>query len=93
MDDAEFAETYEGLTTRIAESLRARCSGLGRKEVARQLFIEDHTMRNHMSKILTAFGLGNRGHSTSGTSLLCYRLGRYDERRESCERPLCTESS
>jgi DNA-binding NarL/FixJ family response regulator len=42
-----------------------RCRGTTNEEVARQLFLQERTVKNHMTRILTRLGLrGRRGRAT-----------------------------
>lgn len=53
--------THSGtLTSRETVVLRHVASGKMDKEIASELGISDHTVHNHVRKILTKLGVGNR---------------------------------
>jgi len=49
-----------GLTEREIEILKLAASGMGNREVARILFISEHTVKRHMSSIFLKLKVGNR---------------------------------
>jgi two-component system, NarL family, response regulator YdfI len=54
------AEAFEELTDREVDVLRLLAEGLGNKEVASRLGISDHTVKFHISSILSKLGAGSR---------------------------------
>jgi DNA-binding NarL/FixJ family response regulator len=49
-----------GLTEREIEILKLAASGMGNREVARNLFISEHTVKRHMSSIFQKLKVCNR---------------------------------
>jgi len=49
-----------GLTEREIEILKLAASGMGNREVARTLFISEHTVKKHMSSIFQKLKVCNR---------------------------------
>jgi DNA-binding NarL/FixJ family response regulator len=74
MEPAAFRERYATLTARQREILTLRCQGLTNKEMAWRLFVQERTITNHMTHILTR--LGRRGRR--GSAAVCVQL-RLDE--------------
>jgi two-component system, NarL family, response regulator DevR len=65
MEPAAFRERYARLTRRQRQILLLRCRGTTNAEVARQLFLQERTVKNHMTRILARLGLqGRRGRAT-----------------------------
>ncbi|MEV0600372.1 response regulator transcription factor [Streptomyces sp. NPDC050315] len=54
------AQVFPELTDREREVLRLIATGCGNHEIARQLYLSEKTVRNHVSVILTKLGLNNR---------------------------------
>lgn len=59
------AELVEDLTAREAEVLRLVSTGLGNKEIAGRLSISDHTVKFHISSILSKMRVGSRTEAVS----------------------------
>ena len=62
-----FHGSYSGtaiLTSREVELLRLLASGLSRREVARQLFLSEHTVRHHLEHIYDKIGVRTRVAAT-----------------------------
>jgi HD-GYP domain-containing protein (c-di-GMP phosphodiesterase class II)/DNA-binding CsgD family transcriptional regulator len=53
-----------GLTTREVEILRLLAGGLSRREMARQLFLSEHTVRHHLEHIYNKIGVSTRVAAT-----------------------------
>ncbi len=53
-----------GLTSREVELLRLLASGLSRREVAKRLFLSEHTVRHHLEHIYTKIGVRTRVAAT-----------------------------
>ena len=51
---------HNGLTERELEVLQLVVAGLTNPEIARKLYITDHTVKGHLAKILGKLGLDNR---------------------------------
>jgi DNA-binding NarL/FixJ family response regulator len=63
--DADTAELVEDLTARESEVLRLVSMGLGNKEIAVRLAISDHTVKFHISSILSKLQAGSRTEAVS----------------------------
>jgi two-component system, NarL family, response regulator DevR len=62
MEPDTFRERYVTLSTRQRTILLLRCHGRTNAEVARQLFVQEKTVKNHMTRILARMGVrGGRG--------------------------------
>ena len=57
---AEKAKRYENLTPREREVLALIAKGMSNKEIARQLFISDKTVKNHLSNIFEKLHINDR---------------------------------
>jgi DNA-binding NarL/FixJ family response regulator len=65
MEPGTFRERYGRLSTRQRAVLLLRCQGRSNDEVARQLFVQEKTVKNHMTRILAHMGVrGRRGSAT-----------------------------
>jgi DNA-binding NarL/FixJ family response regulator len=53
-----------GLTSREVELLRLLAGGLSRREVARKLFLSEHTVRHHLEHIYDKIGVRTRVAAT-----------------------------
>jgi two-component system, NarL family, nitrate/nitrite response regulator NarL len=60
IDAAPHAWTRPLLTKRQDEVLKPLLAGLSNKQIARELDISEHTVKEHVTAILTAFGARNR---------------------------------
>lgn len=60
IDAAPQAWSRPLLTKRQAEVLKPLLAGLSNKQIARELDISEHTVKEHVTAILTAFGTRNR---------------------------------
>ena len=67
MEPGTVRERYARLTPRQREVLVLRCQGTTNAEVARQLFLQERTVRNHMTRLLAQLGLRGR----RGSAVLC----------------------
>jgi DNA-binding NarL/FixJ family response regulator len=54
------AELPDGLTAREAEVLRLLASGLSNTEIARELFISEHTVKTHINHLFAKTGSRDR---------------------------------
>lgn len=53
------------LSRREVDILRLLSMGFGNREISAQLFISEHTVKDHVKKILQAFGAGSRSEVIS----------------------------
>ena len=53
-----------GLTDREVEILRLLARGLGRKQLARELSLSEHTVRHHLEHVYTKLGVSTRVGAT-----------------------------
>lgn len=65
MLEHDSATLAEPLTTREQQILRLVSEGLGNKEIAAQLNISDHTVKFHISSILSKLGASSRTEAVS----------------------------
>lgn len=63
--DHDSADLVEDLTVREREVLRLASEGLGNKEIALRLNISDHTVKFHISSILSKLGVASRTEAVS----------------------------
>lgn len=56
-------ELTEPLTTREKEVLSMLVNGFGNKEIANQLYISEHTVKNHLTKIFQKLGVNDRSQA------------------------------
>ena len=63
------------LTAREAQILRMLELGLSNREIAGQLCIAVHTVKNHVHSLLTKLGVGNRAQAAALSRTLRYRDG------------------
>jgi DNA-binding NarL/FixJ family response regulator len=63
-------ERYGRLSSRQRAVLLLRCHGRTNNEVARQLFVQEKTVKNHMTRILAQMGLRGR----CGSTALCSQI-------------------
>lgn len=59
-DTAATNISYNGLTTREVETLRGLCSGRSNKAIARDLDLQEATIKLHVKNILAKLGVNNR---------------------------------
>lgn len=52
--------TYKGLSSRETEALRGLCAGKSNKEIARELDLQEVTIKLHVKKVLAKLGVKNR---------------------------------
>ena len=64
---------YRTLTPRQREVLSLRCQGLSNQDVARQLFVQERTITNHMTRLLARMGLPGRCGVVAGVGLVSKR--------------------
>jgi DNA-binding NarL/FixJ family response regulator len=57
------AELPDGLTTREAEVLKLLAAGLSNGEIARELFISDHTVKTHINHLFSKTGSRDRAQA------------------------------
>ena len=60
-----------GLTARELEVLGSVAKGLSNREIGRELFLSDQTVKFHLNKIYRKLGVGNRTEATG----IAHRLG------------------
>jgi DNA-binding NarL/FixJ family response regulator len=53
-------KTIDTLTPREMEVLRLMAQGLGNRDIAAQLHVNERTIKYHVSAILSKFGVSNR---------------------------------
>jgi DNA-binding NarL/FixJ family response regulator len=70
MEPDTFPERYARLTSRQREVLLLRCRGTTNEEVARQLFLQERTVKNHMTRLLAQLGLRGR----RGSAAVCSQI-------------------
>jgi DNA-binding CsgD family transcriptional regulator len=70
MEPAAFRERYVRLTPRQREILLLRCRGATNEEVARQLYLQEQTIKNHMTRILAQMDLRGR----RGSAVVCSQI-------------------
>ena len=63
MHDTDY--TVPRMTPRERGVLRSLCDGLSNKEIARELGIEDVTVRLHLRGVYRKLGVNNRAHAVS----------------------------
>lgn len=59
-EEAALSGDFENLTAREVETLRGLCSGKSNKEIARDLDLQEVTIKLHVKNILLKLGVGNR---------------------------------
>jgi DNA-binding NarL/FixJ family response regulator len=57
------AELPDGLTTREAEVLKLLAAGLSNSEIARELFISEHTVKTHINHVFSKTGSRDRAQA------------------------------
>jgi DNA-binding NarL/FixJ family response regulator len=67
MEPDTFHERYATLSARQRDVLARRCHGASNADVARELFVAERTVRNHMTHILARMGLRGR----CGSAAVC----------------------
>jgi DNA-binding NarL/FixJ family response regulator len=70
MEPGTFCERYARLTPRQREVLVLRCRGATNEEVARQLFLQECTVRNRMTSLLAQLGVRGR----CGSAAVCAQI-------------------
>lgn len=70
-----FEEQFGGLTKRQTEVWRAAARGLPNKLIARQLGIEESTVKTHLSVVYSVLGVSNRTEAAYQASREGYRVG------------------
>jgi DNA-binding CsgD family transcriptional regulator len=70
MESGTFRDRYGTLSTRQRTILLLRCQGRTNEEVARYLFVQEKTVKNHMTRILAQMGLRGR----RGRAALCSQI-------------------
>ena len=63
--DLEKARSEFGLSKREIEVLSLICKGLANKEISKQLFISEYTVKDHTKKILKKIGVSSRNQIIS----------------------------
>jgi DNA-binding NarL/FixJ family response regulator len=69
--DDERVREQTGLTARELEVLGSVAKGLSNREIGRELFLSDQTVKFHLNKIYRKLGVGNRTEATG----IAHRLG------------------
>jgi DNA-binding CsgD family transcriptional regulator len=59
------APNVTGLTERELEVLRLVAQGRSNREIARELFLSEHTVARHLTHIFTKTGVENRAGATA----------------------------
>ena len=67
---ADSADLPLGLTERQVEVLRLIAAGLTNREIARRLFISEHTVGVHVSRVLTKLGAARRAEAAAAAQRL-----------------------
>jgi len=58
--EARFEERFAELSLRERDVLQLMAKGLSNDEIAQQLFISPHTVKNHVSRIYQKLGIDDR---------------------------------